>query len=608
MHLVPKSGITSGITFSALALLCLSSAAQRPERPSPSRPEPSRPAPSRPAPEVSRPAPSRPAPEVSRPSPSRPAPEVSRPAPSRPAPEVSRPAPSHPEVSRPQPETYTRPVNTPVTTPTTTPVRNAPPTSGSTSRQPEAPEVPLRRVYDNTPRRASAPSNSGSSPGIDISNFGSRPKPTPIPSTATSGIPVRSGESVTRSTPTPIRTQAPTREEILKRYSARDQAPTLLPRAAASQAPAPARSRSAGESIPQQPEGNSAARIQKARAEKLARLESKDPVKTRTAVRTGEAVAIATNRAMRTGIATAFEVTTGCGSGWTWWDPCNQGYSGYSPWWHCGPGSYFWANGCTYWMPSFGWTFSFGWCSSMFYSSAWYWNTHCAYYYPGYTYWGYSPWYYTNVIYVDREPDVIVIREDAAPSVIEVPQAQPAAGEVVIAEPVQPRNPEQAKKLARVAEQYLALGDLAFRERRYTDAVSHYARAIEFAPGDAVLYLVLSDALFAAGDYHYAAFALKKSLELEPRLIDTIVDKHSFYTDPADFDKQLGYLERFLADHPEDDDARLVLAANYLFGNKPNQALELLRSGLSANVRALSAGQLLLERAEAVVKASPFHK
>ncbi|MEY2786234.1 MAG: hypothetical protein RL277_2446, partial [Planctomycetota bacterium] len=51
-----------------------------------------------------------------------------------------------------------------------------------------------------------------------------------------------------------------------------------------------------------------------------------------------------------------------------------------------------------------------------------------------------------------------------------------------------------------------------------------------------------------------------------------------------------------------------VLAANYLFGNKPNQALELLRSGLSANVRALSAGQLLLERAEAAVKASPFHK
>lgn len=598
----------AGISFSALALLCLATSAQRPERPSP-RPEPSRPAPSRPAPEIQRPAPSRPAPEVSRPAPSRPAPEVSRPAPSRPAPEVSRPAPSRPapEVSRPAPEPYTRPVVNPPTrssNPVTAPV-TSPGTTPTTPRVTDTPEVPLRRVYDSAPRRESAPVRTGP----DLSNFGTRARPTPVPTTATSGIPVResslpvrSGESVTRGVTLPIRTQAPTREEILKRYSARDNAQSSLSRASASQAPAPARSRSAGETLsPSQPGGNSA-RIQKARAEKLAQLEKKDPARTREAIRTGEAVAVATNAAIRTGFAATFGVTTGCGSGWEWWDPCNQGYSNYSPWYHCGPGSYFWANGCTYWLPSYGWSFQFGWCSSFFFSSAWYWNTHCAYRYPGYSYWGYSPWWYTNVIYVEREPDVIYIREESQPAVVEVPAQAPAAGEVVVAAPVQPRDPEQAKKLARVAEQYLALGDLAFRERRYTDAVSHYARAIEFAPGDAVLYLVLSDALFAAGDYHYAAFALKKALELEPRLIDTIVDKHSFYTDPADFEKQLSYLERFLSDHPEDDDARLVLAANYLFGNKPNQALELLRSGLSANVRALAAGQLLLERAEAALR------
>jgi Flp pilus assembly protein TadD len=82
----------------------------------------------------------------------------------------------------------------------------------------------------------------------------------------------------------------------------------------------------------------------------------------------------------------------------------------------------------------------------------------------------------------------------------------------------------------RSAQQYVALGDLAFSERRFGDAVSHYAKAIEYAPGDAVLYMLLSDALFATGDYHYSASALRKSLELEPRLVDTIVDKHAVYT------------------------------------------------------------------------------
>ena len=599
MNPMPKLGTA----LSALALLCLITSAQRPERPSP-RPEPSRPAPSRPAPsrpapsrpEPSRPEPSRPAP--SRPEPSRPTPAPSRPEPSRPAPEPSRPAPARPEPVRPAPE-LSRPV----------PREDG---RASAPRVPTSPQTPLRRVYDTTPR-AETPTRPDPAPrgsGPDLSNFGTRPKPAPIPSTAGSAAPVRSGESVTRGASVPIRTQAPTREEILKRYSARDNPPSNLPRAAQDQSPAPARSRSAGE-LPARPAADAQAlriqnaRAQTAQAQKLARLEARDPVKTRQALRTGEAVAVATSVAVRTGVAATFAVTSGCGSGWTWWDPCNQGYIGYSPWYYCGPGSYFWANGCTYWLPSSGWTFQFGWCSSFFFSSAWYWNTHCAYRYPGYSYWGYSPWWYTNVIYVEREPEVIVVREESQPTVIEVPAA---AGEVVVAAPQQPRDPEQAKKLARVAEQYLALGDLAFRERRYTDAVSHYARAIEFAPGDAVLYLVLSDALFAAGDYHYAAFALKKALELEPRLIDTIVDKHSFYTDPADFEKQLSYLERFLGDHPEDDDARLVLAANYLFGNKPNQALELLRSGWSADVRALPAGKLLLERAESVVKVQPFGK
>ena len=107
----------------------------------------------------------------------------------------------------------------------------------------------------------------------------------------------------------------------------------------------------------------------------------------------------------------------------------------------------------------------------------------------------------------------------------------------------------------------------------------------------------------AVGHYHG-----EEELELEPRLVDTIVDKHSVYADPKDFEKQLGYLESYLKDNFLDEDARLVLAANYLFGNKPHQALDLLQSSFSLEVRKTPTGTLLLERAQHLAAENPFSK
>jgi tetratricopeptide (TPR) repeat protein len=152
--------------------------------------------------------------------------------------------------------------------------------------------------------------------------------------------------------------------------------------------------------------------------------------------------------------------------------------------------------------------------------------------------------------------------------------------------------------LARMATQYLADGDQAFRERRYADAAHFYAKAIEFRPDEGVLYLVLADALFATGDYHYGAFALRRALELDPALASSDIDKHAFYGDAAEFDQQLQLLERFLSDRPTDNDARLLLAANYLFGKKPKLAIDLLEAGSSDAVRAEASGQLILNAAK----------
>jgi tetratricopeptide (TPR) repeat protein len=156
--------------------------------------------------------------------------------------------------------------------------------------------------------------------------------------------------------------------------------------------------------------------------------------------------------------------------------------------------------------------------------------------------------------------------------------------------------------LVRAASHYLTLGDRAFREGRYSDAVHFYAKAVEFSPDEGVLHLILADALFATGDYHYAAYALRRAFELDPQLADSVVDKHGFYGDPTEFDRQIALLERYLEDHFIDDDARLVLAANYLFGNRPSQALDLLDSAFSLGLRETHAGKVLHTRASQLVQ------
>ena len=155
-------------------------------------------------------------------------------------------------------------------------------------------------------------------------------------------------------------------------------------------------------------------------------------------------------------------------------------------------------------------------------------------------------------------------------------------GEAVVQAPQAP-DPAQQAELNRAANHYLSVGD-AFREGRFDDAARAYSRAVEFAPELGILRLVLSDSLFAIGDYRRAAAELRKALELDPSLALHAVDKRAFYGDPADFDRHIALLERYLEDHFLDADARLLLAGNYLFGGRPAAAVDLLESPFSSEV------------------------
>src|SRR5204863_6739362 len=106
----------------------------------------------------------------------------------------------------------------------------------------------------------------------------------------------------------------------------------------------------------------------------------------------------------------------------------------------------------------------------------------------------------------------------------------------------------------------------------------------------------------------FAAYAIRRAIELDPKLLASVVDKHSFYGDPTELDRHLAALERFVESHYLDDDARLVLAANDLFAARPSQAVELLSAPSSASVRESSAGQAILARARELATAPAAKK
>ena len=290
------------------------------------------------------------------------------------------------------------------------------------------------------------------------------------------------------------------------------------------------------------------------------------------------------------------------------------GASSKSDCFYFGYGCYpWWSGGCSSsdWWWGFSFSFGCGWggwgpyCWSPYWSCGWY-----PFYYYSYNYcypyycqpYYYYPLYGSTVVHHVYEYDDPNYGDTVAYADEPAPQAEPVGEAAAVG-----RAADSPAKLSLsiAAERYLTLGDSAFREGRFGDAAQFYAKAVEYAPEEGVLHLVLADALFATGDYHYAAYAIRRAFELDPSLAEAIVDKHGFYTDPADFDRHIARAELFLQENQDDADARLVLAANYLFGNRPAAAVDLLESVSALSLRTDTAAATILAAARAAQYGPP---
>ncbi len=128
-----------------------------------------------------------------------------------------------------------------------------------------------------------------------------------------------------------------------------------------------------------------------------------------------------------------------------------------------------------------------------------------------------------------------------------------------------------------LARSYIELGDFYFKSNRFDAAAEAYAKARNHVPNDASVHFVLADAVFATGDYHYAAFLIAEAVRLDPAIVTAEVDKRDFYGERKTFDNQMDALQKYCTDKPYDAWAQLVLGYNMRFSDRPTRAVAAFR-------------------------------
>lgn len=151
-----------------------------------------------------------------------------------------------------------------------------------------------------------------------------------------------------------------------------------------------------------------------------------------------------------------------------------------------------------------------------------------------------------------------------------------------------------------LADRFVELGDFYFKEGRYADAADSYARARTYAPDDATIHFVLADALFATGDYHFAAFLISEAVRLDPEIVRADADKRKFYGNPEQFAEQMATLEGYIKDKPYDAAAHFVYGYNLFFSARPADAVKAFEQVLTIEPSHAAAQAFLASAAERV--------
>ena len=186
----------------------------------------------------------------------------------------------------------------------------------------------------------------------------------------------------------------------------------------------------------------------------------------------------------------------------------------------------------------------------------------------------------TNNIYIGDEAEEVMSGQGGGVAYISAPQTSgvepiievgpplPTAG--TTAEPsAEPGLPEPT---------LVDLGNAAFNDGAYDEAVRYYIGAVLTDDQDGIARLFYGLAEFALGDYDLAATGMRRALVVLPDLIERPIDLRSLYPDLGTFESHLNKLVRFVNEHPKGTNALFVLGYVYYASAQPELAAATMRS------------------------------
>jgi hypothetical protein len=143
-------------------------------------------------------------------------------------------------------------------------------------------------------------------------------------------------------------------------------------------------------------------------------------------------------------------------------------------------------------------------------------------------------------------------------------------------------------------QDYLSLAETAFRAGDYAEAARLANHAVVDTPRNGRLFLLVSQALFATGDYQGATAALYQATALlEPKDWGYVVQNFRNYYRNDDYVRQMEGLTKFIEDNPEATYARTLRGYHFGFLGYKDAARHDLAKAVELEKRDELASQLL---------------
>lgn len=145
-------------------------------------------------------------------------------------------------------------------------------------------------------------------------------------------------------------------------------------------------------------------------------------------------------------------------------------------------------------------------------------------------------------------------------------------------EPVDPRTAQAERKPNPERDALLDDADQQFVRGLYPQAALLYQKALKLDENDAIARFAVAHSLFALGVYKTAGQNVRLGLDKYPDWGLVNLELVKFYKNEATFFNQLVALKKYVADHPDDRDATLLLGYCYYFSGSRKDGLAVFKA------------------------------